>query len=617
MSLIERLIAPTKECISFPDLLIGLSGVNNEPLSDVVYYLECCDIELLNVYKIDMKHRVEIAPFPTQDLVRDFLTDVIVGIACADKEWVFTGSIDNFELLSTESAEKLEGLFNAHAGYYFKVSELLSFAPLDGYLGFLEPETVSEGGASPQGNNSLASYMTEYTLPQVVALILNIDLADITTSPNNSYIHNQNDYDENVYHKFANLLQSYSVAALNNKLAGVDLHTRTVTPYLGDTETHIDLEKTSISRGNLDTYLTSIGYELDDLIAQQFSIHPQCPPYDSLPFDSPQQKDSEQVLILQQQVADLQKELIAVESIQKSLVIENTTPRMELGKYRKLLIGYPLLTAHHIACLISNHNPVGESYHTDDDYKLYKEMVDTAIDARLLTVFNDKGQIPSGEVKCWLARSNFIYEGFNDDLVEYLDDEDDPLDRIRDEVMGVVSVVFDENKEKEKEIDQLAEDYEELRLEYEKACEDLKRYKHSNNEDLSQQWEAEVNKLKNQLKKINDHRTETPARDHVLEFDWCTLNKAIYPPELHLALVLWQQMYQNNKIQNTHHNSHNSRFEVAAKSLGLDSKSSLGKRLNTVTNPVRSKMGQYALAKQLWDIKILNVPVVLAKKTKK
>lgn len=611
MSLIERLIAPTKEYISFPDLLIGLSSTNNEPLWDVVYYLTCCDLELLNVYQININHKVELAPFPTQELIHYFLENVSVGISCADKEWVFTGSIDNLELLPIESAKELTDLFDAHVDYHFKKSDLLSFAPLDGYLGFLEPETVSEGITGPQGNNSLASYMAEYTLPQVVAMILHIDLADITTTANNSYIHNQNNYDESDHHKFANLLQSYSVAALNNKLAGVDLYTRTVTPYLGDTETYVDLEKTSISRGNLDTYLASIGYELDDLIAQQFSIHPRC-----LPFDSPQQQDSEQVLILQQQVADLQKELIAVEGVQTSSVIENTTPRIELGKYQKLLISYPLLTAHHIACLISNHNPVGENPHNNDDYKLYKEMVDTAIDARLLTVFNDKGQIPSGEVKGWLARFNFIYEGFNDDLVEYLDDEDDPLDRIRDEVMGVVSVVFDDNKEKDKEIEQLVEDYEELRLEYEKACEDLKKYKHGNSEDLSQQWEAEVNKLKNQLKKINDHRTEVPTRDHVLEFDWYNLDRAVYPPELHLALVLWQQMYQNNKIQNTHHNSHNSRFEVVAKSLGLNPKGSLGNRLNTVTNPVRSKMGQYALAKQLWDIKILNVPVLLLKEPK-
>lgn len=303
MRLMERLIAPTKDCISFPDLLIGLSSMNDEPLSDVVYYLSCCDLELLNVYQININHKVELAPFPTQELTHYFLENILVGISCADKEWVFTGSIDNFELLSTESVEELEGLFDAHADYYFKVSELLSFAPLDGYLGFLEPDTLSEEATSPQGNKSLASYMAEYTLPQVVALILHIDLADITTTPNNSYMHNQNDYDESVYHKFANLLQSYSIAALNNKIHGVDLHTRTVTTY-GGTETHVDLEKTSISRSSLASYLNSIGHELDDLIAQQEPVHAQC-----IPYNNHQQQDSERLSSLKKQVSSLQDQV--------------------------------------------------------------------------------------------------------------------------------------------------------------------------------------------------------------------------------------------------------------------------------------------------------------------
>ncbi|MBH0095955.1 hypothetical protein I6E61_06075 [Psychrobacter sp. NZS113] len=456
----------TKSHIVFPDLLYGLSSANNEPLYDVIEYLVSTGFDTLNIFSLGS--RCEMLPNKdSRETIYFFLESVRSAIPQDNLDWVLTDK-DSLDALTTEAEQNLMRLFSTGSLIHFKVSELLSFAPLDGYLGFLEPDAASEEATSPQGNNSLASYVAEYTLPQVAALILHIDLADITTTANNSYIHNKNDYDESVCGKFETLLQYFSAEALNNKIEEMDLHTRTVTTYGGDTKTHVDLENTSISAHELGDYLGSIGHELGDLIGTQGSSHTQLPPYYSLPFfDNPQQQDSEQVLILQQQVADLQKELIAVESMQNSSVIENTTSPIELGKYRKLLIGYPLLTAHHIACLISNHNPVGENYHTDDDYKLYKEMVDTAIDARLLTVFNDKGQIPSGEVKCWLARSNFIYEGFNDDLVEYLDDEDDPLDRIRDEIMGVVSVVFDENKEKDKEIEQLAEDYEELRLEYE------------------------------------------------------------------------------------------------------------------------------------------------------
>lgn len=302
MGLMDRLFAPVRECVSFPDLLIGLSGINNEPLSDVIYYLSCCDFELLNTYRIGMSHKVELVK-NSQDLIHYFLEDVSVSIPIASKAWVFTGDVDSLRLLPPDTASELVGIFDAHVDSLFKISELLNFAPLAGYLGFLESDTAGEEVASPQPNNSLASYMTEYTLPQVVALILHIDLADITTSPNNSYINDQNKYGEDGYRKFENLLQSYSVAALNNKLDGVDLYTRTVTTYGGGTETHVDLEKTSINRSNLASYLSSIGCHLDDLIAKQGAVHPQ---YDSYQGG---EDEIEAISNLKQQVEDLQAQV--------------------------------------------------------------------------------------------------------------------------------------------------------------------------------------------------------------------------------------------------------------------------------------------------------------------
>ena len=302
MGLMDRLFAPVRECVSFPDLLIGLSGINNEPLSDVIYYLSCCDFELLNTYRIGMNHKVELIE-NSQELIHYFLEDVSVSLPIAAKAWVFTGDVDSLRLLPSDTASELIGVFDAHVNSCFKISELLSFAPLDGYLGFLEPETVSEEVTSPQPNNSLASYITEYTLPQVVALILHIDLADITTSPNNSYINDQNKYGEGVYQKFENLLQSYSVAALNNKLDGVDLYPRTVTTYGGGTETHVDLEKTSINRSNLASYLSSIGCQLDDLISKQGALHARDDNYQR------GEDEAKSALLLKQQVEDLQAQI--------------------------------------------------------------------------------------------------------------------------------------------------------------------------------------------------------------------------------------------------------------------------------------------------------------------
>lgn len=308
MRLMDRILEPTKDYINFSDLLYGLSAAYNEPLYDVAWFLDCKEFDMLKVFSVGSRYEM-IPNMESQETIYFFLKSVMAAIPM---DWVFkdTNSLDE---LAIEEKQEVLRLFNGGAFTYFYKSDLLSFPPLEGYLSFLDSETVGEEATRPQGNHSLASYMAEYTLPQVVALILHIDLADITTTPNNSYIHNQNDYAESVYHKFANLLQSYSVAALNNKLAGVDLHTRTVTPYLGDTETHVDLEKTSISRGDLAKYLDSIGYQMNDLIAKQEPVHTQYPPDDSLPYCFEQKdsehEDSEHVLSLQQQIAVLRDQV--------------------------------------------------------------------------------------------------------------------------------------------------------------------------------------------------------------------------------------------------------------------------------------------------------------------
>lgn len=522
MGLMDRLFAPVRECVSFPDLLIGLSGINNEPLSDVIYYLSCCDLELLKAYRIGMSHKVELIE-NSQDLIHYFLEDVSVSLPIAAKTWVFTGHADSLRLLPADTARELIGIFDAHVDSYFKISELLSFAPLEGYLGFLESDTVSKEVASSQGNNSLASYMTEYTLPQVVAIILHIDLADITTSSNNSYIHEQSKYDESIYSKFNNLLQSYSVAALNNKIDGADVHTRLVVPYGGGQEIHANLEKTTISKDRLASYLDSIGYQLDDLIAKQEQVHIQHNSYQG------SEDEAETVLLLRQQVEDLQAQLTAAESTENSLVIEGEPASIELGKYQKLLMGYPLLTAHQIACLLSNHNPVSQDYYNDDSYKLYKEMTDTAIDGRLLTVFNEKGHIAIEEVKVWLASNNTIYKGFNEDWLENAcEEEEDILVKMNNQFNDIVHYLREINEKKEEDIEQLASEYEELRLECEELVkqnkdirESLEQYKQGDNEELAQHGEDESKKYKSrieepedQLKKAQDDSKDVPHQSY-------------------------------------------------------------------------------------------------------
>jgi len=282
-----------------------ISKATDSPIDDVKKYLLFSDMDIeIPVYHYKGGSRFEVLETSRPDGyftgTRKALKEPLEG-----NEYFLVDDLNKFEPLLEYD------IFAYERGYHYVATQSVGrFTAGEKIIGVtenrarellregvIEKLAVNEKRSTAVMNNSLASYVSEYTLPQVVALILHIDLADITTNPSNSYINDQNKYGEGVYQKFENLLQSYSVAALNEKLDGVDLHTRTSTTYSGD-ETRIDLEQTSISRSKLASYLASIGYNLDDLIAKQEPIHNQNNDY--------QQNDPELVSNLQQQVVELQ-----------------------------------------------------------------------------------------------------------------------------------------------------------------------------------------------------------------------------------------------------------------------------------------------------------------------
>ena len=135
MSLINRLLEPIRDYISLSDLLFNLSSFNNEPLNDVVYYLICRDLELLDVYSIDMNHKIEPIDF-AQECVHYFLEGVHSVTICKASDWVLS-SADSLDDLSVDMERSLTEILDKHTDYYFKMSDLLSFEPLDGLLNFI------------------------------------------------------------------------------------------------------------------------------------------------------------------------------------------------------------------------------------------------------------------------------------------------------------------------------------------------------------------------------------------------------------------------------------------------------------------------------------------------
>ena len=91
MSLIERLIEPTKEYICFRDFLCHLSGSNDSPLYEVVTYLLNKDLNQIGFYYIDTDYKIIEPDFRDLDMVHSFLEKVQSAVVFS-ANWVFSGS---------------------------------------------------------------------------------------------------------------------------------------------------------------------------------------------------------------------------------------------------------------------------------------------------------------------------------------------------------------------------------------------------------------------------------------------------------------------------------------------------------------------------------------------
>ena len=121
------------------------------------------------------------------------------------------------------------------------------------------------------------------------------------------------------------------------------------------------------------------------------------------------------------------------------------------------------------------------------------------------------------------------------------------------------------------------------------------------------QAQTTIAELKEQLNIANTTLTNTKSISIAQSFDWQNMNEHIYPPELHLALMIWQRIYWDNELKDSHITSHNGKFEAIAKKVNLNPKSTLGKRVRMVINTAHTKKKQNELADQLQAIDQINI----------
>lgn len=138
MSLIDRLIEPTKDYISFKDLLLHLSGSNNQPLYEVVNYLLCCELNTLGFYYIDSKYSITPISFDKKDIINQVLETVKEVIRLGDindEHWIYTND-DSLELFSHGVGDNIAKLIEPQVSFYFNKEELLSLELLKDLLHF-------------------------------------------------------------------------------------------------------------------------------------------------------------------------------------------------------------------------------------------------------------------------------------------------------------------------------------------------------------------------------------------------------------------------------------------------------------------------------------------------
>lgn len=219
--------------------------------------------------------------------------------------------------------------------------------------------------------------------------------------------------------------------------------------------------------------------------------------------------------------------------------------RVVLGEYQKLLITYSLFTPRQLACLIADYNPA--YHHNDDFYNACLDMVNNAIEAKLLTLINDKKQIEAEEAQLWLMKCGLIYKGFNSDL-RY-----ETLETYQAEHSNQQLIVDETSK--------------------------------GINQELTAA-NAKIKALESELKKANAALADAPAHDSILQTILDESHEH-HAPDLSYSIKLWSDLYIDGQIGTDSHSNKANLWINNNTSYGNNTINSSVKRLREVSTPLK------------------------------
>lgn len=117
---------------------------------------------------------------------------------------------------------------------------------------------------------------------------------------------------------------------------------------------------------------------------------------------------------------------------------------------------------------------------------------------------------------------------------------------------------------------------------------------------------SQIADLKSQLSQAKAELADKPAGDNVKQnhlYNWQAMDKNQYPPELHLAIEIWQEYYQADAVEHiTQFDS--GRFNRISTKLNL-SNGNLKSRIRSLLTPLESKLKSPSLIDSLREVDII------------
>ena len=333
------------------------------------------DLNQIGFYYIDTDYKIIEPDFRDLDMVHSFLEKVQSAVVFS-ANWVFSGS-ESLEQLNPNDRIILTNTVWKHAHHHFKKADLLSFEPLDGLLHF-DNINNKESKTKEPTQQEIGKYQrllitySLFTPDQVVCLLIDENPACIS--------HN----DE--YHACCDMV---STALDANELTPIN-------------------EKYQIKAEQVKAWFAKCGFiftgfndKIDQSSQQLIDVQEKIAPL-ATNSDSPNTDDY---------VIEKFDGAVRLYDAQHPKV---STLHTNLGKYQKELITYDVFTRNQIICLILDYHPNFSG--TDLKFLSYFNLIEEGFKSGDLVASNNQGNVDAQQVKVWLARNNYIYEGFNDNM---------------------------------------------------------------------------------------------------------------------------------------------------------------------------------------------------------